>query len=190
MAAREAEGAILAHGVRTPAARSRRAGALAAADIDALLAAGQETVVAARLEAGDVGEDRRRRDRRRGRPPPGDGVAAAAPFAGRSNLYAEGAGLALVDPARVDALNSVDESLTVATVAPFAPVARRRMMATVKVIPFAAPEATVAAAARLAAEGGPLVSLAPFAPKTIGLVMSRLPGAPRLGARQHSAHGA
>ena len=175
MAAREAEGAILAHGVRTPAGAFKKGRALAAADIDALLAAGQETVVAARLEAGDVGEDAAAATVATAAR--GDGVAAAAPFAGRSNLYAEGAGLALVDPARVDALNSVDESLTVATVAPFAPVARRRMMATVKVIPFAAPEATVAAAARLAAEGGPLVSLAPFAPKTIGLVMSRLPGA-------------
>ena len=98
MAAREAEGAILAHGVRTPAGAFKKGRALAAADIDALLAAGQETVVAARLEAGDVGEDAAAATVAAAAR--GDGVAAAAPFAGRSNLYAEGAGLALVDPAR------------------------------------------------------------------------------------------
>lgn len=175
MPAREAEGAILAHGLRTAAGAFKKGRVLAAADIDALLAAGQETVVAARLEAGDIGEDAAAAAVAAAAR--GAGVAAAAPFAGRSNLYAEAAGLALVDPARVDAVNRLDESLTLATAAPFAPVARRRMMATVKVIPFAAPASAVAAAARLAAEGGPLISLAPFGSKTIGLVMSRLPGA-------------
>jgi molybdenum cofactor cytidylyltransferase len=50
------------------------------------------------------------------------------------------------------------------------------MLATIKIIPFAAPEAAVARAAALAAEGGPLVRVAPFVAKNVGLVSTRLPG--------------
>ena len=71
------------------------------------------------------------------------------------------------------ALNRIDEALTIATVAPFERVEAGQMLATVKVIPFAAPEATVAKAVAMA-EGG-LVSVAPFLKKRAGLIMTRLP---------------
>ena len=174
MPVREAEGALLAHGARTPAGAFKKGRTLSAADIEALAAAGVDTVVAARLEPGDVAEDEAAAAIAAAAR--GAGVEAAAPFAGRANLYAGRAGLALVDPARVEAINRLDESVTAATLAPFAPVAPRRMMATIKIIPFAAPAAAVAAARRLAAEGGPLLSVAPFARKTVGLALSRLPG--------------
>jgi molybdenum cofactor cytidylyltransferase len=45
----------------------------------------------------------------------------------------------------------------------------------VKIIPFAAPAAAVAEAERVAAEGGPLVRVAPFAKKRVGLAVTRLP---------------
>ena len=174
MALGEAEGAILAHSVRAPSGALKKGRALSAADIAALAAAGLETVVAARLEDGDAPEDEAAAEIAAAAR--GPGVSASAPFAGRANLYAERAGVALVEAARVEAVNRIDESVTVATVAPYAAVEARRMLATIKIIPFAAPRRAVAAAARAAAEGGPLARVAPFAPKTIGLAMSRLPG--------------
>lgn len=170
----DAEGAILAHSVRTPSGTLKKGRVLGAADIAALSAAGFETVTAARLEDGDVPEDEAAAAIAAAAR--GPGAAASAPFAGRANLYAESAGVALIDPARVDAVNGIDESVTIATVAPYAAVAARRMIATIKIIPFAAPRRAVTAAARAAVADGPLARVAPFAPKTIGLAMSRLPG--------------
>ena len=88
----------------------------------------------------------------------------------------ECAGLAVIDTARIDEINLLDEALTVATVPAFEAVAPRRMVATVKVIPFAAPEAVVRAAADIARAGGPLVRVAPFKAMAVGLVLTRLPG--------------
>ena len=53
----EAEGAILAHSVRLEKAVLKKGRVLSADDIDVLRQAGRTSVVAARLEAGDVGED-------------------------------------------------------------------------------------------------------------------------------------
>ncbi len=47
----------------------------------------------------------------------------------------------MVDHERLDALNELDESVTVATLPPFARVEPRQMVATVKIIPYAAPRA-------------------------------------------------
>ena len=174
MPAREAEGAILAHGLATPAGAFRKGRVLSAADVAALAREGIADVVAARPEPGDVGEDEAAR--RIAAAARGAGLAARAPFAGRANLYAGEPGVLLVDADRVDAINRVDESVTVATLAPFAAVAARGMAATVKIIPFAAPAAAVAEAERLAAEGGPLARVAPFRTRTVGLVMTRLAG--------------
>ena len=66
--------------------------------------------------------------------------------------------------------------MTIATAPPFALVAPGQMLATVKIIPFAAPEAAVADAVRVALEDGPLVRVAPLQARDIGLVMTRLPG--------------
>src|SRR5260370_1220443 len=69
--------------------------------------------------------------------PAGSHVSNARPFTGRVNLFAEVSGLCAVDRARVDRLNMVDETITLATIAPYTVVAPKQMVATVKVIPFA-----------------------------------------------------
>ena len=99
---------------------------------------------------------------------------AQAPFTGRANLHATGHGLAIVDAERVRALNRLHESLTLATVQPFAIVEEREMVATVKVIPFAVPRAVLEKA--LAIIGNePLVRVEAFRNKHVGLVITRLP---------------
>jgi molybdenum cofactor cytidylyltransferase len=170
----EAEGAILAHGARTPARALKKGRVLAPEDIAALAAAGVETVIAARLEAGDVGEDEAAS--RIAAAACGPGAACAAAFTGRCNLHAEAHGVAVIDAGRLDAINLIDETVTVATVPPFAAVAPRQILATVKIIPLAVPEAAVAEAEALAREGGPLVRVAAFVPKTVAVVLTELPG--------------
>ena len=53
----QAEGAILAHTLRAGALTVKKGIALSAADVDALGQAGIKTVIAARIEAGDVMEN-------------------------------------------------------------------------------------------------------------------------------------
>ena len=53
----EAEGAILAHSVTLASRRFKKGRRLSAEDLAALAKAGIETVIAARLEPGDVHED-------------------------------------------------------------------------------------------------------------------------------------
>ena len=53
----EAEGALLAHSIRTPQGAFKKGRVLSREDTLALQAAGLEKVVAARLDAGDISED-------------------------------------------------------------------------------------------------------------------------------------
>lgn len=169
-----AEGAILVHSVRTGAATFKKGRVLSAADIAALSAAGISRIVAARLEADDVPEDRAASELAVALA--GPGLRAGEPFTGRANLFAEADGVLVFDPARLDAVNLVDEALTVATLAPFETVSARQMVGTVKVIPFAAPRTSLDRALALSREAGPLVTLHPFKPHRAALVATRLPG--------------
>src|ERR1700682_5025455 len=104
----EAEGAILAHSGAGLAFKKGRK--LSPADIVALKGADVATVMAARLEAGDVPEDVAAR--RLAEAVRGPNVDISAAFTGRANLYAAARGVVLVDAARIDAINAIDESLT------------------------------------------------------------------------------
>ena len=107
----------------------------------------------------------------------GEGIEVTAPFTGRCNHFARNAGLAVVDAERIDALNELDESVTVATLTPFARVSPRQMVATVKIIPYAAPREAVHRAVEVAQSANqPLVSVRPFRAMRAGLVQTRLAG--------------
>jgi molybdenum cofactor cytidylyltransferase len=128
--------------------------------------------VAARLEPGDVGEDEAALQLAKRLA--GAHLRLAAPFTGRVNLFAEVAGLAIIDTDAIYRLNAVDESITVATLAPYSAVAAGDMVATVKIIPFAIPHSMLEAA--LAATGAvEAIALQPFRPMRIGVVSTMLP---------------
>jgi molybdenum cofactor cytidylyltransferase len=167
----EALGAILAHSHQTASGALKKGRKLTAGDLDRLAASGLTEVVVARLEPDDLGEDEAAA--RIARAIAGPNVRIAEPFTGRSNLFADTPGVVQIDAARIDALNRIDEGLTVATLPSFERVAAGEMLATVKVITFAVSEATVTRAAQTAGQGS-LVSLNAFAPKRAGLVLTRL----------------
>ena len=172
----QAEGAILAHSITTPKGVIKKGRVLTAAEIERLATDGQTHVIAATLEPGDVGEDAAAI--RVARAAAGHGVHAGAPFTGRANLFASAAGLAVIDAAAVARVNDLDEGLTIATLNPFERVSAGQMIATVKVITFALPEAVVAAAEatlRQAHEGSlALARVQPFAARQAGLILTRM----------------
>jgi len=170
----EAAGALLVHSVRIGKLALRKGRLLTAADAAALAAAGRATVTAARLEPGDVGENDAAA--RLAAALAGAHASVATPFTGRCNLFAETAGLIVVDRDRLDRLNQIDESVTVATLQPFDVVQPRDMAATVKIIPFAVSGAVLARCLAVIAEAGPLVRIAPFRARSVGFIQTRLPG--------------
>jgi molybdenum cofactor cytidylyltransferase len=169
----EAQGAILAHAVRAGDLALRKGRLLSASDIAALTMAGIASVTVARPEPGDVREDDAAA--RIARAAAGQGVRIGAAFTGRANLYALDAGVAVLNPACVDAINRLDEAITLATVPPFARVEPRQMLATVKIIPFAAQETAVAQVETLLADA-PLMRVAPFRTHRAALISTTLPG--------------
>ncbi|MCK6453962.1 MAG: molybdopterin-binding/glycosyltransferase family 2 protein [Alphaproteobacteria bacterium] len=167
-------GAVLAHGVRAGKAIFKKGRVLAEADIATLRAAGIASVVAARFEPGDVTEDEAAR--RIAAALQGERLTATAPFTGRCNLYAEARGIAVIDRARLDRLNLLDEAVTVATVPPYDTVEPRQMVATIKIIPFAVPEKVVQACEAVARDGGPMLRVAPFRQKAAALIQTTTDG--------------
>jgi molybdenum cofactor cytidylyltransferase len=170
----EAEGAILAHSLKLGTTALKKARVLSRADVELIAASGVSAVTVARLDPGDVGEDQAAE--RVAAAAIGAGISLGAPFTGRANLFAEARGLLVFDRERIDRLNLVDEAITIGTLPPFAVVEPKQMVATVKIIPFAASDDAVKQCAQVAMSEGPLLWVAPFQPRSVGLVQTRLPG--------------
>ncbi|HQS49837.1 MAG TPA: 4-diphosphocytidyl-2C-methyl-D-erythritol kinase, partial [Xanthobacteraceae bacterium] len=166
-----AQGAILAHSVRTQHFTLKKGARIGPDEVVALEAAGLAEVVVARLEAEDVSEDFAANRLAAGLG--GDGLRAASAFTGRANLFATRAGILEIDRAAVDALNALDEAVTFATLEPFRTIAEGDMVATVKIIPYAIPAALMETAAALAR---PAVRIAPFRRQRVAVISTLLPG--------------
>ena len=180
----KALGAILAHSTRTPGGMLKKGRTLSAADIEKLRASGVNTVIAARLADDDVTEDSAAQ--RISRLVGGAHTRLAEPFTGRANVFAVCGGLAVLDTDGIARLNAIDERVTLASVPNYERVSPGQMLATVKIIPFAVPEAVLRQAEGCADE--PLVRVAPFLPHRAGLVLTAFEATkPQVLARRRNA---
>ena len=169
----EAQGAALAHSIVLPGRGLKKGRVLTGDDIAALKAAGIASVVAAKLEAGDIGENQAAAMVAAGLAAPGVDIGPA--FTGRVNVYAQSLGLCVVNRDAVDAFNLVDEAVTLSTVEPYTVVAPKQMVATVKIIPFAVSGDVVEVCAAKARAASPF-QVVPFKQKRVALIQTRLPG--------------
>lgn len=172
-AVREAIGTVLAHAVSIPGGTLRKGHVIGPADVEAFLEAGLAEVVVARIGPDDLAEDTAAEAIAAALAGPDVTVEAAA--TGRSNLFASQPGVLVVDRAGVDALNAIDPGITFATLAHYAAVEAGRMVATVKIIPFALPRGLVERAVAEIRARGPLLRVAPYRPKTVAVVSTLLP---------------
>ncbi|MBV9971271.1 MAG: molybdopterin-binding/glycosyltransferase family 2 protein, partial [Xanthobacteraceae bacterium] len=170
----EAKGGIVVHSIRKGPLVLRKGTVVGDAEIAALQAAGVTSITVARLESGDVSEDLAAAELAAAIAGPGVRVDRA--FTGRANLFAESAGIVVVDQNGIDRFNEVDEDITLATLAPFAPVVAGKMIATVKIIPFAVGRAARDAALAAAQSAAPLVRVAPYQVRRVGVISTMLPG--------------
>src|SRR5215467_4903213 len=169
---KEALGATAVHTIRQDGLVLKKGTPIGPAEIAALQAAGIKEVVVARLEPGDVSEDVAAAEIAKA--VAGEGVHVDRAFTGRANLFAHAAGILVVDKDAIDRLNRVDEAITLATLPAYKPVVAGEMIATVKIIPFA-----VSGPARDAVLAGvtkPLLRVAPYRIRKVGVVSTLLPG--------------
>lgn len=134
----EAEGAVLAHSMKTASGRVPKGTVLGAAHLRDLAAGGHETLVVARLEDGDVAENAAARQVAAALvpAPQQQGLRISGAGAGRVNLYATGPGVVDVLADKVAALNAVDPMITLATVPRWHRVEADTMVATIKIISY------------------------------------------------------
>ena len=170
----EAHGATAVHSIRQGALVLKKGTLIGPAEVAALKAAGIKEIVVARLEPGDVSEDQAAAEIAAA--VTGEGVRVDRAFTGRSNLFAETAGVLVVDKDAIDRLNRIDEAITFATLPAFKPVVAGEMIATVKIIPFAVAGAARDRAVAEAAKAKPLIRVAPYKMRKIGIVSTLLPG--------------
>ena len=171
---REAEGAVAVHSIRKNGMVLKKGTPIGKTEIAALEAAQVPEIVVARLEPGDVSEDVAAAEI--GAAVAGEGVHVDRAFTGRANLFAEHAGVLVVDKEGVDALNDVDPAITFATLAAYAPVVAGKMIATVKIIPFAVSGAARDKAVAAARAAKPIIRIAPFKVHKVGIISTLLPG--------------
>jgi molybdenum cofactor cytidylyltransferase len=169
---RQAEGATAVHTIRQGSLVLKKGTLVGAAEVAALEAAGIKDIVVARLEPGDVSEDHAAAEIAEA--VAGAGVLVDRAFTGRANLFAENAGVLVVDKESIDRLNRVDEAITFATLAAYKPVVEGEMIATVKIIPFAVGQAALDASLKVADK--PFIRIAPYTIKKVGIVSTLLPG--------------
>ena len=167
----QALGGILAHSVQAGAKRLAKGTALTKEHLEALDAAGIAAVTIARLDATDLGEDIAAG--LIGAAMASDLIETTPPVAGRVNLVAGRAGVVCVSRPKIDAINAIDEAITIATKPEFARVDKGALLATIKIIPYGVDKAKVEAAAAAAQSA---VTLAPFSPCKIDLILTKARG--------------
>ncbi|HET9717778.1 MAG TPA: molybdopterin-binding/glycosyltransferase family 2 protein [Pseudolabrys sp.] len=170
----EAVGATSVHTIRQGELVLKKGTLIGPAEVAALKAAGVKQITVARLEPGDVSEDEAAADIARALM--GEGVRTDRAFTGRCNLFAQTAGVLVLDKETIDALNRIDEAVTIATLAAYKPVVEGEMIATVKIIPFAVPRSARDQAVAAAERAKPVIRVAPYKIRKIGIVSTILPG--------------
>jgi molybdenum cofactor cytidylyltransferase len=170
----EAAGGVAVHSIRQGGLVLKKGTVIGANEIAALKAAGIGEIVVARIEPGDVSEDTAAAEIAAAAA--GEGARVDRAFTGRANLFAEHAGVLVVDKDAIDHLNNVDESITFATLPAYKPVVAGEMIATVKIIPFAVAAGQRDAALAVATAARPLIRIAPYRIRKVGVVSTLLPG--------------
>lgn len=171
-----AVGHILSHNLADASGRKlfAKGRVLRVEDLPQLAALGLQAVRVAVLQPDDVHEDEAAR--RLAAAVRGGGVSASAAHAGRVNLRAERVGPLEVDATALLTINQID-GLTVATLADHSLVQPGRPLATIKIIPFAVPEAELARAEAAGHATGGVLRVRELCVRSVGVVLVSSPAA-------------
>ena len=98
-----------------------------------------------------------------------DAIEVTKPFAGRVNLVARQAGVIRVDADQVNALNAVDQAITLATLPDYARVAEGALLGTFKIIPYGVEKKHVNSVS------SGIIQLHPFCAGVADLILTKTP---------------
>ena len=176
----EATGCVLAHNMFDAAGRRlfKKGDLLTAPHLERLLALGRHEIYVAQIEGSDIGENEAAR--RIAAAVAGDGVFSPGVATGRANLKATAPGLLRINVDAVNHLNEIDDGITVATLPAFSVVRAKQMVATVKIIPFAVPQAAVETIETFCRHCPSIIRVQALLPRRVGLIVS---------AHQHRGDG-
>ncbi len=138
-------------------------------DLGLLESLGRKSVYVAELAVDDVSEDAAAR--RIAEVVIGPGLRLSGPASGRANLLAVALGVLRVDVDRLARINQCD-GVTLATVASHSTVRARQIAATVKIIPFAVPDAVIREVEKAATEDGPLLKVDELTMQPVSLILT------------------
>ncbi|MGB7243334.1 MAG: molybdopterin-binding protein [Sulfitobacter sp.] len=169
----DAEGAILAHSVALSGQKMRKGRVLSQSDVAAMYADGLAQVIVARLDPGDVEENSAAARLAQALLAGSVGLRATQAFTGRVNLLATGPGVVQLDVRALEALNTVDPMITLATVQPYQQMTTGGMIATIKIISYAVSDTTLTDACSKAK--GAISLLPPVLPRAT-LIVTEIPG--------------
>ena len=170
----KAAGKILGHNISNAGGKRalRKGKCLTEGDIRLLAEIGCEMVYVAELQPGDIREDAAAA--RIARSVCGEGILVTKPDVGRANLLAEEWGVLRVDAYQLACINGY-EGITVATLPTQTVIQPRKMVATIKVIPYSLPETVVRQVEIFAAESSPILQLYPLRTRRVALILSSSP---------------
>jgi len=171
----DAVGAILAHTLRSGELVIKKGSVLTSAHLKEIKAAGIDSVTAASLETGDMGED----DVAHAIATKlaGNGVGITDATSGRCNLYAKTSGILNLDIATINELNASGGGVLCSTIPSFAVAEAGQTIATVKVIPYAVAGGIFDALLKtVSSVGSSAINVQSFKNKRTGLVLSEVAG--------------
>jgi molybdenum cofactor cytidylyltransferase len=161
---KSAEGAVLVHSIRTASETLRKGRVLTKNDIAHLQATGYRETTLVRLEPNDITEDIAAQ-RMADAIVTDTNVSLGAASTGRVNIYAAVRGLFTLPIDHLNAINAIDEAVTLSTIKPFASVEPGQLVATIKIIPFAVHQDTLKACEAAANKVKGLFRIAEYHPK-------------------------
>ena len=167
-------GSILAHSIDIGDRAFKKGRILTEEDLTFLAHRGCGPIMVACLKAEDVHEDPAAA--RLAASIVGSGLDVTRPLTGRVNLLAQKQGLLRLAPQALSDLNQMHEALTLATLPAWDRVFPQQLVATIKVIPFGVPEASIEAWEERARELAAQIEVAPFVRKRVALIQTRLAG--------------
>jgi molybdenum cofactor cytidylyltransferase len=168
-------GAYLAHSFVQNNLRIKKGTQLDEVHLNQLSQLGVQSLVVARLDEGDLHEDEAANLL-------GDlcttsEIRREEAFTGRVNFYAKSSGMFVPNAELVASFNKVHPAITLATLETQTPVEAGRMIATLKIIPFAAPKSACNEITKKLEKNtsADLLALKLFEKTRVGLIATRLP---------------
>jgi molybdenum cofactor cytidylyltransferase len=164
-------GAILVHNIMGADGRKAfsKGHLVRAEDVEKLRALCKETVYAAMLDPNDVREDDAAA--RLARAVAGGGIELSKPSGGRVNFYAAEQGFLQVNRDALKRINKL-KGVTLATIPRYSPLAPRKMVATLKTVGLALPEATLREAEKIVSARGKALSVALVSKRQVAIVLT------------------